>query len=1036
MADRYWVGGTGDWDSSTTTHWAASSGGAGGETVPTSSDNVFFDLHSNESGDTAYTVTLTANAKCLNFDASFTGTTKVSIDVGMNSLDIYGNFNLSGGSAQVQMRGTFGALTFKATSGTQIVTTNGVDIGIDNFYLNGSGGTVQLADNFSHKPTLGGTIKKYAGTFDPNGKTYTISTGSSSLGIIDMNFYNLTITTTQNCNLTITNLTISNNLVLNGDSATKRIFIYSNEIGTQRTITAANVTVTNADFRDIKGAGAGSWNLSAITGGSGDCGGNTGITFTTANDWYWHEGTGNFDNYAKWYTATNGGGTQMASTRVPLPQDTCYFDANSFDSGSQTVTQNMARIGGVIWTGATNTPTWTTSTVTGVYGSITLISDMTLTSSTEGYTFYGRGSHTLTTAGKTWAKNIGIAIQGGTLTLQDDFTIGSSNIFTINNGTFDANDKNLSIGKLSIATGTKTISMGSGTWIITGASNQIIISSTDNLTFNRETSTVKLTGTLTDNTTLDLKGLTWYNFWNATTGDYYITIASSNTFNDFKIDANRKMKFAAGTTQTVNTFTATGTAGNLIVIRSTTTTNATLAKAGGGTISCDYIDIDYITGNPDTTWYMGTHSTDGGHNTRIYFTEPTMPVKIEKSLKYCVILTPDQLEKSLAYAIRAPTGIQKSLKYCVPSTATPIEKSLKYCILTIPSATEKSLAYSVVASIPVEKTLKYTVKAEASAIEKSLKYCILTTPTTTEKTLKYTILTEPTAIEKSLKYTVISTPSALTKSLKYTIESTPTGIEKGLIYTVLTDSKIELSLKYTILTEPSAVEKSLQYSVITTPSPTEKSLKYTVISTPSVIEKGLIYDVLVPSAVNKTLKYMILTTPSAITKSLEYDVSPARKIQKDLKYTVLESSGIQKSLEYNILTQGSETKSLQYTILTNDVITKSLKYCVLTDSKKTKSLTYTINSDQSITKGLSYVVVSRIKQEKELKYTILQDHKITKSLKYSVVPSEAISKSLKYTVVTPNVISLQLRICIKRYPYTKQTSPYTKQTSPYVPYVR
>jgi len=38
----------------------------------------------------------------------------------------------------------------------------------------------------------------------------------------------------------------------------------------------------------------------------------------------------------------------MASTRVPLPQDTCYFDANSFDSGSQTVTQNMARIGGVI----------------------------------------------------------------------------------------------------------------------------------------------------------------------------------------------------------------------------------------------------------------------------------------------------------------------------------------------------------------------------------------------------------------------------------------------------------------------------------------------------------------------------------------------------------------------------------------------------------------------------------------------------------------------------------------------------------------
>lgn len=100
-----------------------------------------------------------------------------------------------------------------------------------------------------------------------------------------------------------------------------------------------------------------------------------------------------------------------------------------------------------------------------------------------------------------------------------------------------------------------------------------------------------------------------------------MTIDGSNTFNDFKIDAGRSVNFTNSTTQTFTTFTATGTAGNLITLRNTSsTTKATLAKAGGGTILCDYMDVNYITGSPANTWYMGTHSTDGGSNTNVYFT--------------------------------------------------------------------------------------------------------------------------------------------------------------------------------------------------------------------------------------------------------------------------------------------------------------------------------------------------------------------------------------------------------------------------------
>lgn len=71
MANRYWVGGSGTWDSTSTTHWALSSGGASGASAPTSSDDVFFDT--NSGGGTVSQTGATAG-NCNNFDSSgFTG---------------------------------------------------------------------------------------------------------------------------------------------------------------------------------------------------------------------------------------------------------------------------------------------------------------------------------------------------------------------------------------------------------------------------------------------------------------------------------------------------------------------------------------------------------------------------------------------------------------------------------------------------------------------------------------------------------------------------------------------------------------------------------------------------------------------------------------------------------------------------------------------------------------------------------------------------------------------------------------------------
>ncbi len=64
MADRYWVGGTGTWNTTSTTNWSATSGGASGASVPTTADNVIFD----QAG--TYTVTMIGALACLNITVS------------------------------------------------------------------------------------------------------------------------------------------------------------------------------------------------------------------------------------------------------------------------------------------------------------------------------------------------------------------------------------------------------------------------------------------------------------------------------------------------------------------------------------------------------------------------------------------------------------------------------------------------------------------------------------------------------------------------------------------------------------------------------------------------------------------------------------------------------------------------------------------------------------------------------------------------------------------------------------------------------
>lgn len=71
MANRYWVGGAGTWDASSTTNWSTSSGGAGGASVPTAADDVYFDANSGTGTVTLSNLSVTANSSgrvCRNLD--------------------------------------------------------------------------------------------------------------------------------------------------------------------------------------------------------------------------------------------------------------------------------------------------------------------------------------------------------------------------------------------------------------------------------------------------------------------------------------------------------------------------------------------------------------------------------------------------------------------------------------------------------------------------------------------------------------------------------------------------------------------------------------------------------------------------------------------------------------------------------------------------------------------------------------------------------------------------------------------------------
>jgi hypothetical protein len=570
MADRYWVGGTGTWNTTSTTNWslvsaislagASCSGtllitttspalvvgmtirsstnvslgtiasGAGnswivtiggtfasqtmtaataGAAVPTAADNVIFDTNS---GGT-FTITMTGGLLCLDITVS-AGTVTFT---GAGTLAVKGSMLLLSGT----IWNATGTVTFNATTTGKTVTTNGVTFPCQ-FTFSGIGGAWTLGSDLTNTSTQ---ISLIAGALNLGGYTCTCA------------IFNSTGTNTRAISFGSTNIVLTGTLSITS--------------GTNFTCTTSGGGFTaNATIARTHNTGA-SWTTTTAPN----------LTFTGTGSGTISITTGSYFNKLDYGTTTSSAGTA-----------TLNLNSLTLGNGTYTgLTINTIGDGVLNGNGKTIAKLTVNNTGTTTLAAAIITPQVTLTSGTldlAGYTL------TATSTFNTGTGTKNLTFNGGTVVCA---LAGS--------GAWD-NNSNASGFTTTAGTGTGTINM-------TGATAKSFLGggSTYNCTINQG-------------------------------GAGALTLAGNNTFLDITNSVQpASVLFTAGTTNSFNNFNLNGTAGNLITIGSSTAATHTLATLSG-IVNVNYLSISYSVASGTNTWYANKTSTDVSNNTGWVFGAP------------------------------------------------------------------------------------------------------------------------------------------------------------------------------------------------------------------------------------------------------------------------------------------------------------------------------------------------------------------------------------------------------------------------------
>lgn len=682
MANRYWVGGTSTWDGTAGTKWATTSGGAGGAGAPGAGDAVFFDANSGTG-----TVTLGASVGCSSLDATgFTGTLALganTLTVTSGNLKLVSGMtftangglvylqSIAGGSptcdfagktfnGRVRVEGSLNssqtllssltlsgggtANTFEvrgSSGGSYTFNTGSFNITTGQFICGGGVGTSTVvlgsstitASSFS--AATGNTISAGTSTinlsastgsavsFTGGGKIYnsvTMTVDSSATGNIfgSATFTNLTIQNSAGSTSNYfylesgTTQTVTGTLTITGNNAGSRRLLLVNLSGlTQASLNPTGTrSVTNVDFRGIAVSGT------ALSGTSvGDAGNNSGITFTPAVTRY-AVAAGAFSSTSTW-SATSGG---AAGASVPLPQDTLVMDSNT---PAGTYTWDLQCLGQLNATPTSASTLSMSSTQSLAFASrgLTINNNVTLSNAAGRTLLWGPASASTMAVMPASGTLDGISVIGpAAATLGGDLSL--SGTLEVAYGSLDSSSYNVTASRFYCHTAASqfTLSMGSGTW--TATSNSIPVQFvSDGPSLSAGTSTLVLQSG--GGMQLGLASRTFNNVTLQGSAATSFGDATAVTGNTLSHTGSGGIVFRSGTTYTFSNWNISGSPGSVRSVSSSSLTNHTLAKSGGGLVALQYLNLSRSTASPAST-FSAYSSTDGGNNVNwtIYANDP------------------------------------------------------------------------------------------------------------------------------------------------------------------------------------------------------------------------------------------------------------------------------------------------------------------------------------------------------------------------------------------------------------------------------
>jgi alpha-tubulin suppressor-like RCC1 family protein len=279
VADRYWVGGSGNWNN--TAFWAEVSGGEGGFSVPTQNDDVFFDANS----DVGSPFTVTVNVSAINTRDFIVSGLDVNMTLDRSSLstfNLFGSISLPSSNLSLVSTSTLlligtsthtidipltnafslyqfigtGTYTlasnisttsqFRVDSGTFNTADYNITCDAFNMYATSTSRTVNLGSSTitctSSSAPLSNNTTITGLTFNAGTSNFNLTgTGTLSINLQASAFHNITITNSANNGITLFGTTIvCNNLSIPGPSTTGNV----RTVGVAATSMTINGTLT------------------------------------------------------------------------------------------------------------------------------------------------------------------------------------------------------------------------------------------------------------------------------------------------------------------------------------------------------------------------------------------------------------------------------------------------------------------------------------------------------------------------------------------------------------------------------------------------------------------------------------------------------------------------------------------------------------------------------------------------------------------------------------------------------------------------